>query len=84
MTTNPEFHLDIFGRKIFPGDCVVSQSWGQQLGIFTATRLTQKMVKLRNIKSKNLRSEQQRYPHDCVKVDGPEVTFYILKHSEKS
>jgi hypothetical protein len=84
MPNIPEFHLDLLGRKIFPGDFVVSQSWGQSLGFFTVERLTEKMVKLKKIKSENWRSSQQRYPHDCVKVEGPEVTFFLLQNSKSS
>jgi phage protein U len=84
MPNIPEFHLDLLGRKIFPGDFVVSQSWGQSLGVFTVERLTEKMGELKKIKSENYRSNLQRYPDDCLKVEGSEVTFFLLQNSKSS
>jgi hypothetical protein len=84
MSSIPKFHLDILGRRILPGDFVISQSYGQELGIYVVERLTEKMLKLKKIKSGNRKSNQLRYPDDCVKVEGPEVTLFLLNNPESN
>ena len=73
-------HTDIFGRKLAVGDFVAAPYGNTSLGIFSIVRLTPKMVRLKRIGG---RTEKTAYPVDVVKVDGPEVTMYCLKHSEK-
>ena len=74
-------HQDIFGRKLAVGDFVAAPYWNSNLGVFSIIKLTPKMVRLRRIGGS--RGEKTAYPVDVVKVDGPEVTMYCLKHSEK-
>lgn len=71
-------HTDIFGRKLEIGDVVAAPYWNKNLGIFSVTRMTPKLVHLRKVGAKSTKSS---YPVDVVKVDGPEVTMYILKNS---
>ena len=71
-------HNDIFGRLIQIGDVVAAPYWNKNLGIFSVVKITPKMIRLRMIGSK---SEKTAYPVDVVKVDGPEVTMYILKNA---
>ena len=74
-------HYDIFGKLIQLGDCVVSPYYGRDLGVFTVVKMTPKMVKIKRVGSKG--SGQNAYPFNTVKVNGPEVTMYLLKNSEK-
>lgn len=76
----PIEHTDIFGRKLQVGDFVAAPYWNTNLAVFAVIRLTPKMVRLRKIGSRN---EKTAYPNDVVKVDGPEVTMYCLKNSER-
>jgi hypothetical protein len=71
-------HHDIFGRLLQVGDPVAAPYWNTNLDIFSVVKLTPKMVRLRRIGSK---VEKTAYPVDVVKVDGPNVTLYILKNS---
>jgi hypothetical protein len=72
-------HHDIFGRLLQVGDFVAAPYWNRNLGIFSVVKLTPKMVKIKRI---GARAEQSAYPVDVIKVDGPEVTCYILKNSK--
>jgi hypothetical protein len=73
-------HTDIFGRVIQVGDAVAAPYWNTSLGIFFVIKQTPKMVRLRKVGST---LEKTAYPVDVVKVDGPDITLYCLKHSEK-
>ena len=73
-------HRDIFGRQLQLGDCVVAPYYGKDLGVFRIVKITPKMVKIQRIGSRGCSSA---YPHHTVRVEGPEVTMYLLKNSEK-
>jgi hypothetical protein len=79
-TKKPIEHKDIFGRLIQKGDAVAAPYWNTSLGIFFVIKITPKMLRLRKIGST---LEKTAYPVDVVKVDGPEVTLYCIKYSEK-
>ena len=76
----PIEHHDIFGRLLRVGDPVAAPYWNTSLGIFFVIKITSKMLRLRKIGST---LEKTAYPVDVVKVDGPEVTLYCIKYSEK-
>ena len=76
----PITHCDIFGRLIQVGDAVAAPHWNNNLAIWVTIKLTPKMVRLRRI---GHTVEKTAYPSDVVKVDGPEVTLYCIKYSEK-
>ena len=80
MAKKPIEHFDIFGRLLQVGDVVAAPYWNSNLGIFSVVKLTPKMLRLKRIGS---RVEKTSYPRDVIKVDGPEVTLYCIKHSEK-
>lgn len=73
-------HRDIFGRSLAVGDFVAAPYWNRNLAIFSITKLTPKMIKIKRIGAK---SDKTAYPEDTVKVDGPEVTLYCIKNSEQ-
>lgn len=79
MTKEIPQHKDKLGRILVPGDCVVYPQQNS-LGIGTVKKLNPKMVKVCKIGSK---WEQNKYPEDIVKVDGPEVSMYLLLNSSK-
>ena len=76
----PIEHYDIFGRLIQVGDAVAAPHWNRNLAIFSIVKLTPKMVRIKRIGSN---VEKTAYPEDTIKVDGPEVTLYCIKYSEK-
>ncbi len=77
MTKEIPTHKDKLGRVLELGDCVVYPQ-SNSLGIGTIKKFNPKMIKVCKIGSK---WEQNKYPQDLVKVDGPEVSIYLLKAS---
>ena len=78
MAVNPE-HCDILGQPLEVGDCVVYPSHNTMY-IGTVTKLNPKMVKVKRVGAKYYTREQNKYPADLAKVNGAEVTMYLLKH----
>ena len=80
-------HEDKLGNLINVGDYVAYPSHNS-LEIGVVTKLNPKMVKVKNITPTNYkwRSEdgKNKYPSDCVMVEGPLVTMYILKNNENN
>lgn len=73
-------HRDIFGRQIEEGSYVAFPH-ANTLLIGTVGRCSPKMVRVHPVKGYLGHHGQLKYPHQCVTVSGPDVTFYILKHS---
>lgn len=77
-------HVDILGRSLAVGDCVACPD-GNSLSVATVVKLTPKMVKVRRVGTKaNIWGkyyDANKYSKDLVKLDGPEVSFYILKNN---
>ncbi len=73
-------HRDQLGRIINMGDCVAYPS-GNSLIIGVVRKLNPKMIGVRKIGKNGWASEKNKYPVDCVKLEGPEVTMFIIKHS---
>lgn len=83
MSSNTPKHQDLFGKLLAVGDCVVYPQTNS-LYVGTVVKLNPKMVKVKNIKTSPSRwysGETNKYPIDLVKVDGPEVTMFLLKNS---
>jgi hypothetical protein len=74
-------HKDIFGRVISEGSYVAFPAQNT-LYIGTVGRCTAKMVRVHPIKGYRAKDGMLKYPHECVTVEGADVTFYILKHSK--
>lgn len=83
-TKEINLHLDILGRSLAVGDCVACPD-GNNLSVATVVKLTAKMVKVRRVGAKTniwgKYRETNKYSKDLVKLDGPEVSFYILKNN---
>lgn len=71
-------HRDALNRVIEVGD-VVAVAHHNRLMISTVTKLNNKMIKIKEIKEVKWRtSEYNVYSSQSVKVEGPEVTMYLL------
>ena len=79
MTKETPLHKDKLGQTLALGDCVVYPQHNS-LGIGTIKKFNPKMIKVCTIGGK---WEQNKYPQDIVKVEGPEVSMYLLMKSAK-
>jgi hypothetical protein len=76
----PIEHKDKLGRSINVGDCVAYPT-SNSLEIGVVKKLNPKMVKVAKVPNKSRwGSEHNKYPHDMVKLDGPEITMWLLKN----
>jgi len=74
-------HKDLFGQTLEIDDCVVFPS-SNSMYVGKVIKLNPKMVKVAQVGSKGYRSEQNKYPYELVKVQGSEVTMYLLKQGK--
>ena len=84
MTTKAEHkHPDKLGRELVMGDCVVyPQSNSMVIG--TVVKFTPKMITVKTIGSASWRGwETRKYSSDVIKIEGPEVTMYLIKNAGK-
>jgi len=81
MTQPAPKHQDLLGRAIAL-DSVVAYPSSNSLLIGRVTKLNNKMIKVANVNAKSAyaRAGINKYPQDCVVVDGADVTMYLLKH----
>jgi hypothetical protein len=78
----PPVHKDIFGRVIAEGSYVAFPH-SNTLYIGTVGRCTAKMVRVHPVVSHyRAGAGMLKYAHECVTVEGADVTFYILKNSK--
>lgn len=72
-------HKDKIGQTIQRGD-VVAFPQHRSLSIGIVIKINPKMIKIRQIKQ-NTRwdpPEYNKYPEDCVKIEGAVVSMYLL------
>ena len=82
MSKPVSVHDDLLGQPLSIGDCVVfSINSGVSLGI--VIKLHPKMVSIKRVDPKWSWS-MNKYPNTLVKVQGAEVTMYLLKNSKSS
>lgn len=74
-------HRDKLGRLLAVGDCVVYPS-SNSLIIGTIQKFNPKMIKVATVPAKQWGGTYNKYPTDLVKVDGPEVTMYLIKNAK--
>jgi hypothetical protein len=81
-TTKTIEHRDKLGRLLAVGDAVCYPDHNS-LGLGTVKKLNPKMVKVFEAgrTSSSWYTGSNKYPSDLVKIDGPEVTMYLLKKS---
>jgi hypothetical protein len=77
--TAPE-HQDLLGRAIAL-DSVVAYPSSNSLLIGRVVKINNKMIKVVNVTAKSEWSRRgvNKYPQDCVVVDGSDVTMYLLR-----
>jgi hypothetical protein len=75
MAKPPPEHKDILGRVLSVGD-YVSYPDSNHLRIGKIDKLNLKMVRVTT--GREWRSTTNKYPKDTVKLDGPELTMYLL------
>ena len=76
MAKVPE-HKDKLGRPLAVGDCVAYPDGNNILKIGLIEKLNPKMIKVKGFKKTYT---VNKYPHESVKLDGPDITMYILKN----
>ena len=74
-------HPDKLGRELNMGDCVVyPQSNSMMIG--TVIKFTPKMITVKTVGTTGWRGwETRKYSSDVIKIEGPEVTMYLIKNS---
>lgn len=72
-------HNDLLGRPLTEGDCVAFSS-GNSLHIGVIVKLMPKMVKVKKA-SGVWAWKTNKYPEDVVRVEGADVTMYLLKNN---
>jgi hypothetical protein len=77
MTKEIPEHKDKLGRVIVLGDFVAFPD-RNSLEVGIVKKLNPKMIGVGRVKS---RYTQNKYPQDIIKVEGPEVSIYLLKNS---
>jgi hypothetical protein len=75
-------HKDKLDRILLLGDCVAYPHRNcLQIGIIV--KLNPIMIKIVQIGAKNYENlGVNKYPKDIIKVDGPDVSMYLLKQSK--
>jgi hypothetical protein len=72
-------HRDKLGRVLAVGDAVCYPD-RNSLELGTVKKLNPKMVKVYEVGSHGKwYTGSNKYPNDLVKIEGPEVTMYLLK-----
>lgn len=80
MAKLPE-HNDKLGRALQEGDCVAYPD-SNTLVIGTVIKLNPKMVKVKGLNTTGYWARgTNKYPNDLVKLDGEDVTMYLLKNT---
>jgi len=74
----PTVHKDKLGRTLKVGDCVAYPS-SNSLVIGTIRKINPKMIGVTAVGNRRWGSEKNKYPSDCVLLEGPEVTMYLIK-----
>lgn len=73
-------HFDKLGTALNVGDYVAFSS-SNSLEIGLIQKLNPKMVKVSRLGKRGWGSAKNKYSCDCVLLDGPKVTVYVLKNS---
>jgi hypothetical protein len=73
-------HPDKLGRELNMGDCVVYPQSNTMI-IGTVIKFTPKMITVKGVGT--YRWETRKYSSDVIKIDGPEVTMYLIKNAGK-
>lgn len=70
-------HKDLLGRDLEVGNFVVASAYGNDLAVYKIMKMTPKMIRVRQLKSKY---DKPIYPAQSIKLtDEKELTMLILK-----
>ena len=75
MTKTVSEHKDKLGRLLSVGEYVVYPD-SNNLRLGTIVKLNPKMLKIKPLGSA---WDINKYPYDTLKVEGPDLTWYLLK-----
>lgn len=84
MAKAPVQHSDKFNQLLADGDYVVYPCSGTRIGVGRIKRQTPKKVRILpvgHVENPWGYGEPQQYPHECVKLEGPALTMYIIAKS---
>ena len=70
-------HKDKLGRPLAVGDCVAYPDGNNLLKVGLIDKLNPKMIRVKGFKQVYT---SNKYPNETVKLDGPDITMYILKN----
>lgn len=74
-------HYDILGREITMGSHVAF-SVTNSMYVGSVVKLSEKMIRVKNIRDRSKYNKGDlKYPSDCVLLDGPHLTMFLLKNS---
>jgi len=74
-------HKDLLGRDLGVGDFVVASAHGNDLRVYSVTRMTAKMIRVKRVKASY---DRPLYPNQVVKLtDEKELTMLFLKEGIK-
>lgn len=79
-------HKDRLGRTIQSGDCVAAPHHNG-LMISIIKKCSPKMIQVTEVGKKSTwrsKNHYNKYPNEVVKLDGPEVTMYLLQRDSDS
>lgn len=76
MSTKTISHQDKLGRILVVGDCVAYPDGNNILKIGVIDKLNPKMIR---VKAFNQSFSVNKYPQQSIKLEGPDITMYILK-----
>jgi hypothetical protein len=79
-------HKDRLGRQLKIGDCIaVAHRNGLMVGVIKKAH--PKMISVSELDGKDVNGrywrghDYKKYSSECVLLEGPEVTLYLLKHA---
>lgn len=73
-------HKDKLGQVLTVGSCV-TYPLHNTLMIGIVKKIHPKMVGVSPIRAKYIHQVKNKYPQDLIKLEGPNITMYLLKES---
>jgi hypothetical protein len=83
MSKESFLHKDALGRELKIGNCV-AYPISNALVVGIVHKISPKMIGVTEVGNSTRNSKKNKYPKDCVLLDGPEVTLFLIKNSSSS
>lgn len=80
MSPESILHKDALGRVLKIGNCV-AYPFGNTLVVGIVHKISPKMIGVTEVGNSTWNSKKNKYPKDCVLLDGPDVTMFLIKNS---